>query len=322
MAVYTDNPAFAARFVGGPVGSDWSPVEDGELADLLGEFLRRPLLRRRPGPHGWTHLLLAETADRSNYDRLIELVRAGRILPDRLLCLAGSGRGFHGFKGRHWAAVPGNVHLSVHLAPQRAIERFEVAFMALAAVAVVEAIDRVSGIEQRPGIRWVNDIVFGPAKVGGVLAYTHARRTTVNAAILGIGVNVLTRPEVEPTPFVPSVTALAEHTRTAAATPEPDATVPLLATFLARLLDALDRNYRTLLDRGHRPIVEAYRSRSVVVGREVEIRAEDSDAEPRVMARGVVRAIGDGLELFLEGRNEPVTRGRIVVVDPPEPDPR
>ncbi len=262
----------------------------------------------RPADAGrpWSHVLLARSAVDSNYDRLIEHVRQGAPLPDRLVCLTGSGRGFHGFKGRSWAAVPGNLHLSVHLAPRRPVERFEVAFMALAAVSVVDAIDRVPGLEGRAGIRWVNDVVLEGAKVAGVLAYTHAQHTTVNSAILGIGVNVGTRPPVEPTPFVPDVTHLGEY----AAGPR------LMPVFFRQLLRALDRNYRALLERGHASLVDRYRARSVVVGRKVAVCAEDSDTEPEVRTEGVVRSVGDGLELWLDGHDTPVTRGRIILGEP------
>lgn len=308
MAVFTDSPEFAARVLPeNPTGWWGPPVADGDIDRLLRAFLREPRQMLRPADIGrpWSPILLSRAADGSNYDRLIERVRDGARLPDRLACLAGSGTGFHGFKGRSWTAVPGNIHLSVHLAPRRPIERFEIAFTVLAAVSVVDAADRVPGLAGRAGIRWVNDIVVDGAKAGGVLAYTHARGTTVNAAVLGIGVNVGTRPRVEPTPFVPEVTALRDH-----ATSGPD-----LRAFFRELLDALDRNYATLLTRGYRPLVDRYRSRSVVVGREVAVCAENSNAEPRVLTRGVVRGLGDGLELHLAGRAEPVTRGRIIVGD-------
>lgn len=307
MAIFTDSPDFAAEILPESPASRWDPsVDGGDMDRLLRAFLREPAQTLGPTTVGrpWSHVLVSETADRSNYDRLIELVREGVPLPDRLLCLAGSGQGFHGSKGRPWSAVPGNIHLSLHLAPRRPVPRFEVAFMALAAVSVVDAVDRVPGLEGCAGIRWVNDVVLDGAKVAGVLAYTHAQRTTVNAAVLGIGVNVQTRPPVEPTPFVPAVTSLQEHAPA-------DAT--LLPSFFRDLLDALDRNYATLLADGHETLIERYRARSVVVGREVTVCAENSDVEPRILSRGVVDSVGDGLELHLAGRAEPVTRGRIII---------
>ncbi len=310
MAVFADSMEFATRLMPEYPAGTWGPaLTCGDTDDWLRAFLREPLHRARPADAGrpWSRILLSEHADRSNYDQLIALAREGAPIPDRTVCVAGSGHGFHGFKGRSWAAVPGNLHLSVYLAPRRPIDRFEVAFMALAAVSVVDAMDRVPGLAGRAGIRWVNDVVLDGAKVAGVLAYTQAQRTTVNAAVLGLGVNVGTSPALAPTPFVPAVTHLGEHV---------PGDADLLPAFFHALLDALDRNYRTLLDRGHGSLVDRYRARSVVVGREVAVCAEDSDAEPRVLDRGVVASIGHGLELYLEGRDAPVTRGRIVVGEP------
>jgi hypothetical protein len=93
---------------------------------------------------GWQHILAVEYAGGSQYDRLVELARQ-RPLPDRVACLAGAGSGFHGFRDRPWSASPGNIHLTVHLAPQRPIPRFETVFTALAAVAVADAIDTLPG---------------------------------------------------------------------------------------------------------------------------------------------------------------------------------
>ena len=318
MAVFADSLDFAARVLPERPARKWGPaLARGDVDRWVGAFLREPMHMARPVDIGrpWRHILLTEHAPASNYDRLIEAARSREALPDRVVCVAGAGRGFHGFKGRSWSAVPGNLHLSVHLAPRRPVERFEVAFMALAAVSVVDAIDRLPGLEGQAGIRWVNDVVLDGAKVAGVLAYTQAQKSTVNAVILGIGVNVATRPPVEPTPFVPAVTHLADHVAGGA----PDAA--LLSSFFGHLLDALDRNYRRLLSRGSRSLVDRYRDRSVVVGREVAVCADDADVRPRVLKRGVVRSVGDGLELHLEGQEAPVTRGRIIVGEPAQSAP-
>ena len=39
-------------------------------------------------------------------------------------------------------------------------------------------------------------------------------------------------------------------------------------------------------------------------------------SDPTVIAEGRVVAIGDGLELYLEDREEPVTRGRLILGNP------
>jgi BirA family biotin operon repressor/biotin-[acetyl-CoA-carboxylase] ligase len=311
MAIYCDSLPFAAEvlpeefaprgaFV--PAGpDDLSPL----IAALLGE--RKDVHVCRTSPPDWMQLILAADAARSQCDRLLALSRDGHDIPDRTACLSRTGRGFRGFKGRSWSGAPGNIHLAVHFAPGCVVERFEVAFTILAALAAVEAIDGVPEVGLRAGIRWVNDIVVGDAKLGGVLAHTQTCGRVVTSAILGIGLNVAATPDVEPTPFVPAVSSLHALTEGAG--------VPLNVV-VARLLDALQRNYRLLLQAGYRPLLDRYRQRSTILGRECTVCTDESDLIPEVIATGRVVAIGDGLELELEGRSAPITRGRLFVGRP------
>jgi BirA family biotin operon repressor/biotin-[acetyl-CoA-carboxylase] ligase len=154
-------------------------------------------------------------------------------------------------------------------------------------------------------LKWVNDVLVEGAKVAGVLAHTQSRGDVVTSAILGIGLNVEATPEVEPTPFVPRAASLRDFL--------PPETPDLQASALQGLLHALDRNYRTLLHDGFQPLLARYRDRSVVLGKEVVVCTELSDHTLLVVAEGVVAELGETLELFLEGRPEPVAGGRLVL---------
>lgn len=264
-----------------------------------------PALRGPPPPLFQLHRL--PHAPTSRYDAVIRRLRAGESLPHGLAILSGSGDGFQGFHGRGWAALPGNLHLTVHLAPGRAIERFESVFLALAAVAVVDAIDQSPGLAGVAGIRWVNDVLVSGAKVGGVLAHTQTRGSTVTSVVLGIGLNVEVTPEVAPTPFVPRVGSLRGFA------PAPAAV--RLEPVLQALLGALQRRYEELLAEGWPPIVARYRERSLLLGRRVTISADDPDQCVRPLASGRVTGIGDGLELHLEGLEKGIWQGRVVQED-------
>jgi BirA family biotin operon repressor/biotin-[acetyl-CoA-carboxylase] ligase len=246
-----------------------------------------------------------EVAERSHFDLLIELSRAGARLPDRVLCLAGAGKRFHGFKDRAWSAPPGNTYLSAYLRPTYAVERPATSFTVLAAVSVVDAIDSMPGLEDTAGIKWVNDIIIDDAKVGGVLAYTQSAGETTNAAVLGIGVNVETVPEVERTPFVPRVGTLkGAGSRPAECTQR---------SFFPALAAALDTNYSRLLAGEYEALLERYRERSLIVGHQVTLCAEEPGPELDVIAHGRATAIGDGLELAIEGYDQPFTKGRLII---------
>lgn len=309
MFVCSDSLEYAEKLLSPQLAGQLRPV--AALGPALEPVVRSTLspdaaLYGNTSPsQGWTHLLLTERAEDSQCDRLMALARGGHDIPDRTVCAAGSGRRFHGFKGRGWSAEPGNLHLAVHFAPHCEIERFEVAFTILAAVSVVEAIDEVPDLRGRAGIRWVNDIVANDAKLGGVLAYTQTRHRTVTSAILGIGLNVEVTPAVGMTPFVPAVGSL----RDLAA--DGDGITQRL--MLERLLGVLQRNYDLLLRAGYRPLLERYRQRSTVIGRECMICTDESDMDLDVIATGRLLAIGDGLELHLAGESKPVLRGRLLV---------
>jgi biotin-[acetyl-CoA-carboxylase] ligase BirA-like protein len=309
MATYTTSTDYAAAVLPREVAQCLVPVDvsDPEIASLVRDiFPGHPPVHAAPQdvfPGGL--LFLSEFSAASQYDRVVDLVRRGTDLPDRVACLAGSGLDFHGFKGRPWAALPGNIHLVVHLAPNRPVDRFHVAFTVLAALAVVEAVDGMPGLEGRAGLKWVNDVLVEGAKVAGVLAHTQSQGDKVTAAVLGIGLNVETAPQVDATPFVPRAASLRDFL--------PPEVRDMQARVLQRLLQALDRNYRILLDQGFGALLARYRDRSVIVGEEVTVCTEASDRTPRVVAEGVVSGLGEGLELLLEGQPEPLTGGRLIL---------
>jgi BirA family biotin operon repressor/biotin-[acetyl-CoA-carboxylase] ligase len=185
------------------------------------------------------------------------------------------------------------------------MEHFGVGFTILAAVSVVDAIDGLPGLERRAGIKWVNDILIEGAKVSGVLAYTQTMKDVVSSAVLGIGLNVETTPSVDPTPYVPRVAALRDFA--------PDKSTCTQGAVLEKLVHALDRNYRSYLDGGYKALIDRYRERSLVTGREVTVRSDDPSTEPEVIAAGRVSGLGENLELLIEGIEEPVSRGRLIL---------
>lgn len=298
------NPDFAARVLP-PGPRHWHPRErsrDPELRPLIERvFPDAPLhdAEVESAPL-WQHLLPVESAPRSQFDLLAELIREGRLPPRGVICVAGEGHGFHGLRNRPWLAPAGNLYLAAHLAPGRPVDRAGVAFTVLAAVSVLEAVDGLPGLTGRAGIKWVNDILIEGAKVCGVIAHSQMEGDRVERVVLGIGLNVETTPEVEPTPQVPRAACLAGF----APCDQGD--------LLGPLLEALARNYEELLETGCGALLDRYRRRSLALGREVAVSSEEGG----ITARGRVTAIGPNLELHLNGRDRPVHRGRLILKDP------
>ncbi|MHC4933655.1 MAG: biotin--[acetyl-CoA-carboxylase] ligase [Planctomycetota bacterium] len=295
------NPDFVARVLP-PGPREWVRHDRSlrpELQSLIGQiFGKVPLheIEVESAPL-WEHLFLVESAPRSQFDLLVELGQEGLLPPRGLVCVAGEGRGFHGMRNRPWVAPAGNLYLSAHLAPGRPVDHAGVAFTVLAAVSVLDAVDGVSGLSDRAGIKWVNDILIEGAKVCGVIAHSQMEGDRVGSVFLGVGLNVETAPEVEPTPQVPQAACLADFA--------PCRRCELLAP----LLEALAENYEQLLEDGYGALLDRYRRRSLAIGREVSISSEEGG----ITARGRVTAIGPNLELHIQGRDRPVHRGRLIL---------
>ncbi len=264
-----------------------------------------PMTPSFDGSEFWSSFHLVSKAPVSQYDVLRQVISSRKDLAGHVVCLALSGDEFHGQHGRVWAAREGNLHLSVGLRCDLDGQETGVALTMLPAVAVMDALQgmdaRVRGLNGL-GIKWVNDILIGGRKLGGVLSSVRSQDGRIRSAVLGIGLNVKLAPEVPPTPFTPGVTSLKDH-------------IPLpqdgLTRVLTLVLQAVAKRFEELEHDGPEPLLRDYRSFSLVMGRECEIRPDvPSDGPAR---RGRVTAIGPDLALTLSDGPDPVTSGRLVL---------
>jgi BirA family biotin operon repressor/biotin-[acetyl-CoA-carboxylase] ligase len=249
---------------------------------------------------------MVEKAPVSQYDVVVDLCQQNIDLPDRILCLAGSGEKFHGNRRRSWAALPGNIHLTAHLKPDLLMSAHGIGFTIMSALAVVEAIDRLPGLSGRAMIKWVNDIFIDDAKVSGFLTHTLSLEGRITSAIIGIGLNVEIAPEIVPDRFIGRAAALKNFA--------PDTAECNQRIVFEYLTGTLQKNY-SLLAEGQLPsLLDRYRERSLIIGRSVEIIPDSVHAVDDEVMRGRVTAIGPHLEIYLEGREAPVTRGRLILI--------
>ena len=314
MRVITDVPEQARPFA----EVDARPVEEAALSPAERVLWRTlsgdvPWLATDPAPGFWRRLVVIGDAPRSQFDALGVALRDA-LEPDApTACLALTGRRFRGQRDRSWEVGAGNLFLSVVLAPRAPAQELVAPLVMLPAVAVVDAIRRFGG---DPSIKWVNDVLIDGRKVGGVLASSQCKRATLESVVLGIGVNVVSAPRIEPTAFVPGSCSLASS--------GVDVGLP---DFLRAVLDALAGRFQALMTEGPESLRSAYQGASCVVGREVGIWPEVTDLGrdrsiwPEPLRRGRVTAIGSDLSLTLEGSDEPVTRGRLALLDRGQPSP-
>ncbi len=200
---------------------------------------------------------------------------------------AGRGR-----RGRAWASpARKNLYFSVILRPDLPPARAPELTL-VASVALCDAL-RQAGV--RAGIKWPNDLLASGRKIAGILTELAAEPDGVHWVVLGAGVNVNARPEDFPAELREEATSVLIERGQAA----PRAL--FAAACLTALEDWLDRHG----ERGFGAIREAWRERSVTLGRAVAVQvegrvvrgtAEDLDETGALLVR-----TEDGLERVTSG---------------------
>ena len=130
-----------------------------------------------------------------------QLARQGA--PHGTVLIAGHQTGGRGRMGRSFQSPEGmGVYLSVILRPDCAPSSL-MHLTCAAGVAMLRAVEKVSGV--RPQVKWINDLVVGRKKLGGILTEMSVDKGMVEYAIIGIGINCLQKPE----DFHPEIAGLA-----------------------------------------------------------------------------------------------------------------
>jgi len=293
MILLADKIEFAQRCI--PQSDNWHTCEVSSLAfpvaTLASELFNTNFIMRADvatNKH-WDYLFAVDRAGGSQFDTLSKLATSGCELPDRTLCCAAEGNEFHGFKNRSWEACRGNIHLSAFIKPAAKIPG-----------AAVESFELEGAV---PSIKWVNDILIQGAKVGGVLARLQTQGHVTESAVIGVGLNVEQRPQVQRDPFVPEVAAVADFVKASETCRHSDA--------FPRLMESLGRNLERLCEGGYAGLLDLYRQHSLILGRQVTIVEDTFDASSKVIARGLVESIGASLELIIRDHPGPVSKGRL-----------
>ena len=205
-----------------------------------------------PGVHVHYHALI----DSTNL-QLKRLAEAGA--PEGTLVVADQQSAGRGRQGRAFFSPSGTgLYFSLLLRPTFSLE--DVALVtSYTAVAVAEAIESVFGLPVQ--IKWVNDIFVGGHKVCGILteASFDAENGQLAYAVVGIGINVFT-----PAEGFPADVADVAH----AISPQHADAEDTRARLVAAIVDNFMADYARVPERPH---LAAYRERSLLDGRSVEV---------------------------------------------------
>ena len=155
-----------------------------------------PWTRRAwPAPGGPGGLWQAvEVADRTGSTNADLLARALAGAPEGVVLAAEEQSAGRGRMGRTWVSPPrAALTFSLLVRPAAVPPARRGWLPLLAGVAVASAVTAVTGVQTR--LKWPNDLLAGPAKLGGILA-----EAAGDAIVVGVGLNVSAEPGELPPP--------------------------------------------------------------------------------------------------------------------------
>ena len=169
-----------------------------------------------------------EVVDRTGSTNADLLARALGGAPEGVVLAAEEQSAGRGRMGRAWVSPPrAALTFSLLVRPAAVPPARRGWLPLLAGVAVASAVTAVTGVQTR--LKWPNDVLTGPAKLGGILA-----EAAGDAVVVGVGLNVSTEPGELPPPG-PGALAATSLRIAASAAPEIAASAaPEIAASAAR----------------------------------------------------------------------------------------
>lgn len=204
-------------------------------------------------------VLYYESIDSTNSQakRLIAAGESRNLLVIANTQTGGRGRGEKSF----YSPADSGVYMSLVVHPKAPLQS-AVSSTTAAAVALCRAIETFTDLT--PQIKWVNDIYLGSGKVAGILteAITDFESMSVSSVIIGIGVNINTK----------SFPAEAGNASSLGADIERNA---LIVEIVNQIFD---------ITVGGREYMEDYKSRSMVIGRDIMIYKNGAEIPAKALS--------------------------------------
>ena len=166
-----------------------------------------------------------------------------------------------------------------------------------AGVAMADAVEAVSGI--RPGLKWINDLVIGTKKLGGILVEMSVDKGLVDYAVVGIGINCLQNQE----DFHPDIRDMATSLCLASGK-----TIPP-EQLAAAMVTELWKMNRVLLSEKER-LMKSYKASCITLGREIQVLRLDSVRPGKAVD---LDAEGGLVVEYSDGTKEVVASGEVSV---------
>ncbi len=217
--------------------------------------------------------------------------------PHGTVLIAGHQTGGRGRMGRTFQSPEGKgVYLSVILRPDCKPEAL-MHLTCAAGVAAAQAVAQVSGVQ--PQLKWINDLVVGTKKLGGILVEMSVDKGLVEYAVIGIGINCLQSQEDFPAEIADMATSLFLISEKAVS-PQ---------VLAAALVESLWRMDPILLTQKAQ-LMAAYKDRCITLGKSIQVIRADA-VRP---GKAVDLDMDGGLLVeYEDGSREAVSSGEVSV---------
>lgn len=214
---------------------------------------------RQPRLPSFYRLVALDSIDSTNEEARRRIAAVPGGLPEGTLIWAAEQTAGRGRRGRSWSSPRGNLYLSLVLRPACApAAAAQLGFVA--AVALAETLAALLPGPERVRLKWPNDVLVDGAKVSGILLEAgSATAGRLDALILGVGVNLASRPD--------SGLYKTISLREAGAATDP---ADLLERFAERFLAWYDIWRRE----GFAPLRAAWLDRAAGLGQTIEVRLD------------------------------------------------
>lgn len=195
---------------------------------------------------------------------------------------------------RKWLSKPGNLYVSLILRPNIPVkDASQLTFVA--SLAVAKTLEKY--LAMSPSLKWPNDVLVDGKKIAGILTDLEVVGSQIDFVIVGIGINI----NQEKFPKSLSETATSLYNVLGKSLK--------LDQVLEQLLHSFEEGYTAYLKQGFSMIKEMWEEKSVIIGREVEIR------DHRKKIKGLALGIDQDGALLLQipsGETVPVYAGDLV----------
>ena len=220
---------------------------------------------------------------------------ANQGAPHGTVLIAGSQTAGRGRMGRSFSSAEGKgIYLSVILRPACKAEQL-LHLTCAVAVSVCDAVEKACGV--RPSVKWINDLVLGRKKLGGILTELSIDRGAVQYAVVGVGLNCAQKAEDFPAEIRDIALSLQEYTGKAV-------DIPMLTGAMINALWEMDKNLLS------RDFMTVYRKDCITLGQEISVVRADDISHGKAVD---LTADGGLVVRYPDGREETVQSGEVSI---------